>query len=124
MKNKRIKYLIIFIFIFMVEVFIGAYSHSGIIRNYVGDILVIPVMYFFIRIIYPKRMRKLPYILFLFAVIVEILQYMKINNILGIEGSSLLGILLGSTGDIKDILCYFIGTIIIIIIDVIENRRR
>ncbi len=124
MKNKRIKYLIIFIIIFMVEVFIGAYSHSGIIRNYVGDILVIPVMYFFIRIIYPKRIRKLPYILFLFAVIVEILQYMKINNILGIEGSSLLGILLGSTGDIKDILCYFIGTIIIIIIDVIENRRR
>ena len=124
MKNKRIKYLIIFIIIFMVEVFIGAYSHSGIIRNYVGDILVIPVMYFFIRIIYPKRIRKLPYILFLFAVIVEILQYMKINNILGIEGSSLLGILLGSTGDIKDILCYFIWTIIIIIIDVIENRRR
>ncbi|MBU5488076.1 DUF2809 domain-containing protein [Clostridium sp. MSJ-8] len=124
MKNKRIKYLIIFIIIFMVEVFIGAYSHSGIIRNYVGDILVIPIMYFFIRIIYPKRIRKLPYILFLFAVIVEILQYMKINNILGIEGSSLLGILLGSTGDIKDILCYFIGTIIIIIIDVIENRRR
>lgn len=124
MKNKRIKYLIIFIIIFMVEVFIGAYSHSGIIRNYVGDILVIPVMYFFIRIIYPKRIRKLPYILFLFAVIVEILQYMKINNILGIEGSSLLGILLGSTGDIKDILCYFIGTIIIIIIDVIENIRR
>lgn len=124
MKNKRIKYLIIFIVIFMVEVFIGVYSHSGIIRNYVGDILVIPVMYFFVRIIYPKRIRKLPYILFLFAVIVEILQYMKINDILGIEGSSLLGILLGSTGDIKDILCYFIGTIIIIIIDVIENIRR
>lgn len=124
MIRERLKYIVIFLVVFLIEVLIGVFLHSGIIRNYIGDILVIPAMYYFIRIIYPKRIRKLPYILFTFAAIVEVLQYMNLNDILGIESSSLLGILLGSTGDIIDIICYLIGTIIIIFIDVVESRRK
>ena len=124
MIRERFKYIVTFLVVFIIEVLIGVFLHSGIIRNYIGDILVIPAMYYFIRIICPKGMRKLPYALFLFAVIVEILQYMKLNNILGIDSNSILGILLGSTGDIRDIICYFIGTIIIIFIDILGSRRK
>lgn len=41
------------------------------------------------------------------------MQTLNITGILGIRQGSILGIIIGSTGDVKDVLCYAIGVIFI-----------
>ncbi len=110
---KRIKYLSGFLFFLTIEILIALFVHDNFIRPYVGDILVIFVMYFFVRIFIPEKYTWLPLILFIFATAVEICQLFHIAERLGLADNRFMRILLGSTFDIKDILCYGIGSILI-----------
>lgn len=40
------KYLYIFIVLFLIEVYIGAFIHDNIIRPFIGDVLVVCLIYF------------------------------------------------------------------------------
>lgn len=116
--KKRVVYLISFIVLMIIEIVIALYIHDNFIRPYIGDILVMGVLYTFIRIFIPEQLHSLPYILFVFAIIIEVLQYFNFADLLGIN-SKILRIVLGSTFDVKDILCYAIGTILIVTIQYI-----
>jgi len=48
---------------------------------------------------------------FIFSVIVEILQYFKIVEILGLQDNRLMSTIIGTSFDIRDILCYFVGCV-------------
>lgn len=110
---QRIKYLIGFIILMVIECYIAIYVHDSFIRPYVGDILVVFVLYCFIRAVTPYRWKLLPLFIFLFAVAIELLQYFKLAERLGLEKDSLMGIIMGSVFDIKDIVCYGIGCILL-----------
>lgn len=105
----RIKYFIAFIILMVIECYIAISVHDSFIRPYVGDILVVFVLYCFIRAVIPCRWKLLPVYIFLFAVSIELLQYFKLAEQLGLEKNSLMGIIIGSVFDIKDIVCYGIG---------------
>lgn len=111
------KYLKAFIVIFLIELFIAVFVHDRIIRPYIGDILVIVLMYTFIKTFIKKEIRLLPVYLFVFAAFVEGMQFFDIVKILGLENNKILSIIIGSTSDIKDILCYLAGSVILLIWD-------
>ena len=111
------KYLISFIILFMIEVIIALFINDKIIRPYIGDILVIILMYTFIRSFIKKPIKFLSIYLFVFATVVEIIQYLKILELIGLQNNKILSIILGSTFDIKDVLCYLIGGIILLVFD-------
>ena len=118
--NKRIKYLISAIIIIVTEVFIALYVHDNFIRPYAGDILVVFVLYFSYKTLFPKKNKNLPIYIFIFSVIVEILQGINIIDILGLGDITFFRILLGTNFDIKDILCYLVGCVILYYI---ENKN-
>ena len=109
--KKRIQYAIVFLALLAIEIFIAVYVHDRIVRPYVGDILVIPVVYCFARIFLPESRRLILYV-FMFAVLVEILQYFHLVDLLGLSGSRLARIALGSTFDVADICCYGVGALL------------
>lgn len=111
------RYLKAFIAIFLVELFIAVFVHDRIIRPYIGDILVIVLLYTFIKIFTKREIRLLPVYLFVFAAFVEGMQYFNIVKVLGLENNKVLSIIIGSTFDIKDILCYLAGSVILLIWD-------
>ncbi|MDE6086797.1 MAG: DUF2809 domain-containing protein [Oscillospiraceae bacterium] len=111
MKTRKSAILLFCIFLIL-EIFIGAFA-SGFLRNYIGDVLVMPSMYFLIRIFTEKFPKFLPGMLFLFACFVEFLQSIDLCGILGIDKHSLLAVLIGTHGEWADILCYLAGTILI-----------
>ena len=113
--NINIKYFIAFIVLFIIEVVIALFINDKIIRPYIGDILIIVLMYTFIKSFIKKEIRFLPIYLFVFAAFIEIIQYINILGIIGLENNKVLKIIIGSTFDIKDILCYLIGSIILVI---------
>ncbi len=115
--------VLMFLVFLIIEIFIGLYSH-GWIRYYGGDILVMPAMYFLVRIFTDKLKKSLPVILFLFACFVEFLQYLDICGILGINKKSLLAVIIGTSGTLNDIPCYMAGTLLIYIIIFLQRRFK
>lgn len=120
-KSKRIIYFSAFVLLTLVEVYIAMFVHDNFIRPYIGDVLVVMVVYFFIRTIRPEGFKWLPLYVFLFAVCVEISQYFNLIQLLGQENNRVISIILGGTFDWVDILCYGIGCAIIMIIKAGSN---
>lgn len=127
--RKHIRYIIIFVILLVIEILIGKFVHKGFIRDYGGDILIIPMLYSFIRSFWVKDSKAvrlyLPLGLFVLGVCVELLQGANLIDILKIDRHSIIGIILGSTFDVKDILCYLAGTVLILGKSVVRicNRR-
>ena len=111
-KNKRLLALCCFVLLLAVEILIGKFGH-GFIRAYVGDVLVIPLIYCFVRIFYVRPAVWLPAAVGGLGILAEVLQYFDLCGLLGISKGSLLGILLGSSADFADIVCYAAGTLLI-----------
>lgn len=112
-RKKRAAYGIATLFLLIIEVLIALFVHDDFVRPYVGDILVVVVIYTFIRIWVPEKCRLLPLYVFLFAAVIEVLQYFEFVKVLGWEDNRFLRVLLGSVFDVKDILCYAVGAMVL-----------
>lgn len=110
----NIKYLLSFTLLFLIELFIALFVHDAIIRPYIGDILVVILMYTFIKSFIQKPIRFLPIYLLLFSTAVEIMQYFHVVNLLHLQNNKILSTIIGTSFDIKDILCYLAGSIILV----------
>lgn len=122
MSQKRARYAVGFVLLLIIEVLIAMFVHDDFIRPYIGDVLVVVVLYFFVRIFIPDKAKLLPFYIFLFATGVEILQYFRLVEVLGVQNNSFLRILIGSVFDVKDIICYGIGCICIALPSVITRN--
>lgn len=123
-KKMKIVYAALTVLFLMVEIIIALYVHDDFIRPYVGDGLVVMVIYFFIRIWIPEKVRLLPLYVFLFAAFVEVMQYFRLVELLGLGDSRFFRILLGSTFDFKDIICYGAGCLILGIWEWIWKKQK
>lgn len=115
MKCKRAEsrlraiYALLFLSVLVIEIIIGVFIRDDFIRPFVGDALVVVLMFFFVRSFFPKKPLLLPIYCTLFAFFVELMQLFDIVTLLGIEKGSLLGIIIGSTFDVHDLVCYAVG---------------
>lgn len=123
MMKKRILYAIATVLLLGIEVFIALYVHDAFIRPYVGDVLVVVVIYTFIRIFIPEKCSLLPLYIFLFAAGVEVLQLFHFAQLLGLEQNGFWGILIGSVFDVKDVLCYAIGCVMLGLYEALPRRK-
>ena len=121
---KRWFYVIMTIVLLIIEVLIAIFVHDSIIRPFIGDVLVVILIYSLIRIIEPERIRLLPLYIFIFAVIVEVLQYFHIVDLLGLGGSRFFRVLIGGVFDWRDILCYGVGCLLLAFWELIRGRRN
>ena len=114
MSNKRIKYLVTFIILFIIECLIAIFLKQGFIRENIGDVLVVPCIYTLIRIVFPNRIKFLSLFVLIFAIIVEFMQLLNITELIS-NNNRILSIALGGTFDMKDIVCYIVGYILVVI---------
>lgn len=108
MKKIKLNNCIIFIGIFLIELYIGIYIRDRYIRPYLGDILVIPLIYTFLNIFFKNSYKKLILKIVIFSIFIEILQYFKLIELLGIK-NKIVRIMIGTTFDYRDIFCYVVG---------------
>ena len=111
--NKRVFFLLATIVLIMLEVLIALFVHDNFVRPYLGDVIVVDVVYCFVRIFIPEKVYLLPLYVFLFAVLVEVLQYFHIVDLLGLGNSTFFRVLIGGVFDLKDILCYGVGCLLL-----------
>ena len=107
--RKRFAYAIMTLVLIAVEVLIALFVHDAFVRPYLGDVLVVIVLYTLIRTAIPEKYSFLPLYVFLFAAGVEVLQLLHIVEWLGLGDNPFFRVLIGSVFDLKDILCYAVG---------------
>lgn len=107
--------------LFLVEVLIALFVHDGIIRPLVGDVLVVILIYCFIRAFWRIKVNVTIAGVFLFACVVEGLQFIHIVDRLGLSQNKVASIIIGTAFDWKDIVAYAIGCAIVYYV---ENRRH
>lgn len=111
--NKRVFFLLATIVLIMLEFLIALFVHDNFVRPYLGDVIVVVVVYCFVRIFIPEKVYLLPLYVFLFTVLVEVLQYFHIVDLLGLGNSTFFRVLIGGVFDLKDILCYGVGCLLL-----------
>lgn len=119
--KKRVYYALITLSLLVIEVLIALFVHDKFIRPYIGDVLVTVLICTFLRIFVPKGVKLLPLYVFIFAAGIEVMQYFDIVEILGLADNRFLSILIGSVFDVKDIVCYGIGCVLV---EVIHTYKR
>lgn len=122
MKSKRLAYALVTVALILIEVFIAIYVHDNFVRPYLGDVLVVIAIYTLVRIFIPNKIKLLPVYVFIFAVIVEVLQYFNIVDILGVSNNRFLSVLIGGVFDLKDIMCYAVGCMLLGIFELLRNK--
>lgn len=113
--NKN--YFILTLFIFVIEVIIALYIKDTFIRSYLGDVLVVILLYCFIKSFIKSRVAIVALFVLLFSFTIETLQYFNIVERLGLEQYKIARIIIGTSFSWIDLICYTIGYILIVIIE-------
>mgnify|MGYP000911804551 FL=1 len=99
----NINYFLLTIFIFMVEVLIAKFLHDQFIRPFVGDVLVVILMFCFFKIFLNISSKKIAVGVLIFACCIEFLQLFHLVKLLHLQYNKILRLAIGSVFDIKDI---------------------
>lgn len=100
------------VLLLIIEIIIGIYA-KGWIRGYLGDVLVVILIFTIFRTIVPDKPGKwyiLPSAILVFAFSVELLQLWGFCDKFGIT-NRLLRIIIGTGFSIVDLICYAVGVI-------------
>ncbi|MFT3702011.1 MAG: DUF2809 domain-containing protein [Agriterribacter sp.] len=118
MKNTikfNLAYFILAILLFIVEVFIALYSHDSILRAYIGDVLVVILIYCMVKAFFDTPVVITAIAVLLFSFVIETLQYFNIVNKLGLQHSAIAKVVIGTSFSWVDIWSYVAGIAIVLI---------
>lgn len=120
----KARYLVLTGILLGIEIGIALFVHDRFFRPYVGDVLVVILLYTLVRIFVPEKGRLLPLYIFLFAAAVELSQLFSIVDLLGLGKIRFFRVLVGSVFDWKDIVCYGVGCMLLGVWEWHLNRER
>ena len=108
------KYGALALALFLIEVLIALYVKDRIVRPHVGDFLVVILIYCFVRTFYKASYLKVAVGTLLFSYLVEVLQYFKIVEVLGLQTNAVARTVIGTGFDWIDLLTYTAGILTVI----------
>ena len=114
-------YALLSFLLFAVEVSIALFVHDRFIRPYVGDFLVVILLYCFVRSFFKTPVITTGVVVLLFAYAVEVTQYFDLAKRLGVQSNTVLRTLIGSSFEWSDMLAYTLGALAVVLI---ETRRQ
>jgi hypothetical protein len=107
--NSRLKYGLLALLLFGIEILIALYLRDRIIRPYIGDLLVVILIYCFVKALVNTPVFPTALGVLLFAYAVEILQYLHVVELLGLGHSKLARVIIGSSFEWMNMLAYTLG---------------
>lgn len=110
-------YFFLTILIFILEVIIALYVHDKIVRPYLGDSLVVILIYCFIKSFLNLPVVTATVAVLAFSFVIETLQYLNLISLLHLENSKIAKIVLGSSFSWLDMFAYILGAVLILIFE-------
>ncbi|WP_052273335.1 DUF2809 domain-containing protein [Flavihumibacter solisilvae] len=108
------RYFLLAFILFIIEVLIALFVRDRFFRPYFGDYLVVILIYCSLRAIIKANPIKLAIGVLLFAYTVELLQYFRILDRLGLSGNELARTVIGHGFEWWDLLAYTLGIITVL----------
>ncbi|MGD1850506.1 MAG: DUF2809 domain-containing protein [Cyanophyceae cyanobacterium] len=100
---------IIFVALFIVEVVIAVFVNDQFIRPILGDVLVVILIFFFLRSFLTAKTQWLGLGTLAFSWAIEFAQYFQVVRHLGWQNNAVARTVIGTTFDWKDLLAYTVG---------------
>ncbi|RZJ72425.1 DUF2809 domain-containing protein [Flavobacterium sp.] len=120
----RRNYFLLFVALFVTEILIALFVHDSIIRPYVGDLLVVILIYAFVRSFLKISVNTAAFGTLMFAFLVEFLQYLQIVDRLDLRDNKVARIVIGTSFSWEDLAMYAIGILVVLLAEkVIWNSR-
>ncbi|WP_199137065.1 ribosomal maturation YjgA family protein [Pedobacter sp. ASV12] len=120
----NLKYFLLAILIFLIEVFIALYIHDAIIRPYIGDVLVVILLYYAVKSFLPVPVLPTAIAVLIFAYLIEILQYFQYVKWLGLQNSHLANVVMGNSFAWTDLMAYTIGIVLVLLFEKEPTFKR
>lgn len=120
--NKR--YFLLALLLFVVEVLIALYAHDPIVRPYVGDVLVVILLYCLVKSFLKTPVVPTALAVLLFSYLIETLQYFQIGHRLGLEHSQVAMTIIGNYFQWIDLVAYTFGAAIVLFIETRRTSHR
>lgn len=119
-----LKYFVATIVIFLVEVLIATkLKDIFFVRAYLGDVIVVILLYTFVKSFFIINNQKLILGIFAFSCLIEFAQSFNIAEKLGFQQGSLMYIVIGNSFSWIDILCYVAGCLLLFLFVKFEESR-
>lgn len=115
------KYFILTVILLLIEIAIALFVHDRFIRPFVGDFLVVILMYCSLKSFWKASPRMIALSVLAFAFVVEFLQYFDFLSLVGLKENRLARIIFGNTFSTLDLVAYTFGIGLILII---ENQKK
>ena len=123
MLTFRKTYFILSILLFIIEVLIALFAHDEIIRPYVGDLLVVVLLYCLVKSFLNWSTSTTAVWVLLLSYLIETLQFFNIVQHLGLSGSKIANIIIGTYFTWLDILAYTLGILLVLAIEKLKLSR-
>lgn len=117
-------YVALAVALFAIEVLIARYVHDRLVRPYIGDVLVVILIYCFVRAFIDTPVRATAVGVLAFSFAIEALQYLEFVKVLGLEHNKLARIVLGTSFAWGDLVAYAAGCATVIAVEAAVRRRR
>ena len=105
------------ILFFLIEVLIALLVNDSFIRPYLGDVLVVILIYCFLKSFFQLPVLTAALFVLLFSFTIEFLQFLNIVEILHLENSKIARTVLGTSFSWIDLLTYIVGIATVIIVE-------
>jgi Protein of unknown function (DUF2809) len=100
----------IFVGVLGIEIVIGTFFRDRFVRYFLGDVLIVVLMCYFIRSWCSIKVWIVVLGTLIFAYLVELAQFFDLIGILGWQSSQMAHLTIGSTFDWMDLLAYLLGS--------------
>lgn len=117
MLTFNLKYFLLALLLFIIEVLIALYVHDHFVRPYVGDYLVVIFIYCAVRTFVNASTWKIAVAVLLFSYTIEVLQFFRIVDRLGLTGNTIAKIVIGYGFEWWDMLAYTLGIATVLLIE-------
>lgn len=111
--NKN--YFAFAVLIFFIEILIALFIHDDFIRPYLGDVLVVILLYCFLKSFLKLPVLNVALFVLIISFTIEFLQFLNIVEKLSLENSQIVKTVIGTSFSWIDLLTYIAGITIIII---------
>ncbi len=119
----RTGYLAVALVIFVMEIVIALYVHDDLIRPWGGDLLVVVLLYCFVRGVTRLDVIVAAFLVLMFSWLIEALQYLQIIGILGLENNAIARTVIGTTFSWSDIVAYTLGIVLVVGVEVMRDKK-
>lgn len=108
-------YLLLTVLLFVIEICIALFVKDHFVRPYLGDFLVVILIYCFVRSFFDFPVIKTAMAVLFFSYAVELLQYIEMVKWMGLQHSTFARVIIGTSFAWEDIVAYTAGIMFVIL---------